>query len=82
MAQEWVLTVADPCCHGTTFPTSREEGLRPHHSQPPDRLSTVLSRKVAADCLVTLEPNRYSVPPAYVGWTVDMRSSPKGTVQI
>jgi transposase len=86
MAQEWVMTVADQRCHGTTFRKPAEafgeERLRPHHSHPPYHLSTVLSRKVAADCLVTLETNRYSVPPAYVGRTVDVQWSPEGMVQI
>jgi transposase len=86
MAQEWVMTVADQRGHGTTFRTPAEacveERLRPHHSQPPYRLSPVLSRKVAADGLVTLETNRYSVPPAYVGRTVDVPWSPEGTVPL
>jgi hypothetical protein len=37
---------------------------------------------VATDCLVTLESNRYSVPPAYVGRTVDVDWSPEGAIQI
>jgi hypothetical protein len=86
MAQEWVITVADQRCHGTTFRKPAEafveERLRPHHDQPPYDLSPVLSRKVATDCLVTLETNRYAVPPAYGGRTVDVQWSPEGTVQI
>jgi transposase len=68
MAQEWVRTVADQRIHGTIFRKPAEafleERLRPHHGRPPYRLHTVLCRKVASDCLVTLETNRYSVPAA------------------
>jgi hypothetical protein len=66
MAQEWVRTVADQRLHGTicrqpaeAFP---EEPLRPPHARPPYRLDTTLCRKVASDCLVTLETYRYSMP--------------------
>lgn len=86
MAQEWVMTVADQRIHGTIFRKPAEafleEPLRPHHSRPPYRLHTVLCRKVATDCLVTLETNRYSVPPAYVGRPVDVHCSAEGAIQI
>jgi transposase len=86
MAQEWVATVADQRLHGTIFRKPAEafldEQLHPHHDRPPDRLHTVLCRQVAADCLVALETNRYSVPPAYVGRTVEGHWSPAGVVQI
>jgi transposase len=86
MAQEWVLTVADQRLHGTIFRKPMEafleERLRPHHGRPPYRLYTVLCRKVATDGLVTVETNRYSVPPAYVGRTVEVHWSPGGAIQI
>jgi hypothetical protein len=85
-AQAWVMTVADQRLHGTIFHKPAEafveERLRSHHGRPPYRLHTVLCRKVATDCLVTLETNRYSVPPAYVGRTVDVDWSPEGAIQI
>jgi transposase len=86
MAQEWVMMVADQRRHGTIFRKPAEafleERLRPHHGRPPYRLYTVLCRKVASDCLVTVETNRYSVPPAYVGRTVEVHWSPEGAIQI
>jgi transposase len=86
MAQEWVMTVADQRLHGTIFRKPAEafleEQLRPHHGHPPYHLSAVLCRKVATDGLVTVETNRYSVPPAYVGRTVEVHWSPEGALQI
>jgi Integrase core domain len=86
MAQEWVLTVADQRVHGTTFRKPAEafleEQLRPHHGHPPYRLSSVLCRKVATDCLVAVETNRYSVPPAYVGRTVEVYWSAEGAIEM
>jgi transposase len=86
LAQEWVLTVADQRCHGTIFRKPAEafveERLRPHHGCPPYRLSSVRCRRVATDCLVMVETNRYSVPPAYVGRTVEVHWSPEGALQI
>jgi hypothetical protein len=35
-------------------------------------LQTNLLRTVARDCLVTVETNRYSVPPIYVGQRVEV----------
>jgi hypothetical protein len=86
LAQEWVLTVADQRLHGTIFRKPAEafleEQLRSHAGHPPYYLSAGLCRKVAPDCLVTVETNRYSVPPAYVGRTVEVRWSPEGALQI
>ncbi len=86
MAQEWVLTVADQRLHGTIFrkpaEVFREEQLCPHHGRPPYRLSSVLCRKVATDCLVTVETNRYSVPPAYVGRTIEVHWSAEGAIEM
>ena len=42
----------------------------------------MLCRKVAPDGLVTWETHRYSVPPAYVGRTVEVHSSHQGAIQI
>jgi transposase len=68
MAQEWVRTVAAQRLHGTICRQPAEafweEPLRPPHARPPYRLHTVLCRKVASDCWVTLETMRYAVPPA------------------
>jgi Integrase core domain len=86
MAQEWVMTVADQHLHGTIFRKPAEafleERLRPHHGRLPYCLYIVLCRKVASDCLVTVETHRYSVPPAYVGRTVEVHWSPEGAIQI
>jgi transposase len=84
--QEWVLTVADQRCHGTTFRHPAEafgdERLRSHLARPPYVLQTSLLRTVARDCLVTVETNRYSVPAAYVGRTVEVQWGADATVQI
>jgi transposase len=84
MAQAWVLTVADQRRHGTIFRKPAEafgeERLQPHHARPPYYLHTGLCRQVASDCLVTRETNRYSVPPAYVGRTIEVHWSAEGTI--
>jgi Mu transposase-like protein/integrase-like protein len=84
--QEWVLTVADQRCHGTTFrqpaEAFRAERLHSHLARPPYVLQTSLLRTVARDCLVTVETNRYSVPATYVGRTVEVQWGADATVQI
>jgi transposase len=84
--QEWVVTVADQRIHGTTFrrpaDVFSEERLRSHRERPPYLLQTSLLRTVARDCLVTVETNRYSVPAAYVGQTVEVQWGTDATVQI
>ncbi len=86
-ARHWIRTVADQRVHGTTFerPADRvgTERLRPHHGQPRYLLLPTPGRRtVATDCLVTVETNRYSVPPPYVGRSVEVRWGHGGTVQL
>jgi hypothetical protein len=57
-------------------------GCGPTTASPPDHLATVLCRKVAPACLVTLETNRDAVPPAYVGRTVEVHWRHEGAIQI
>jgi transposase len=86
LVQAWVTTVADQRIHGTTFRQPAEafadERLRTHGGLPPYVLQQSLVRTVARDCLVTVETNRYSVPAAYVGRTVEVQWGPEDTVQI
>ena len=86
MAQEWVVTVADPRGHGTTFrkpaAACADEHLRSHRGRPPYMLQTSLLRTVARDGLVTVETNRDSVPAAYVGQRVEVQWGVGGTVQV
>jgi transposase len=86
MAQEWVVTVADQRCHGTTFRKPAEafvdEHLHCHGARPPYVLQSSLVRMVARDCLVTVETNRYSVPAAYVGQSVEVHWGRGETIQI
>jgi transposase len=84
--RQWIRTVADQRLHGTTFQQPaerfRDERLRSHQGKAPYHLHTILVRKVALDCLVTVDTNRYSVPPAYVGRLVDVQWGPDAMVQI
>jgi Mu transposase-like protein len=84
--QEWVVAVADQRIHGTTFrrpaDVCSEERLRSQRERPPSGLHTSLRRTVARDCLVTVETNRYSVPAAYVGQTVEVQWGTDATVRI
>ncbi|MDQ3830521.1 MAG: IS21 family transposase [Candidatus Tectomicrobia bacterium] len=84
--QEWVVAVADQRIHGTTFrrpaDVFSEERLRSHRERPPYVLQTSLLRTVARDWLVTGETNRYSVPAAYVGQTVEVQWGTDATVRI
>jgi len=78
--------VADQRVHGTTFrklaEAFLEERLQSHTGTPRYQLQTSLLRKVASDCLVTVATNGSSVPPAYVGQTVEVQWGPGDTVQI
>lgn len=84
--QGWIRTVADQRVHGTTFRKPAEaflaERLRSPVGKPRYQFQTSLLRKGASDCLVTVETNRSSVPPAYVGQTVEVQWGPGATVQI
>lgn len=86
LVQEWLITVADERIHGTTFrkpaEAFAEERLRSQRERPPYGLQTSLLRTVARDCLVTVETNRYSVPAASVGQTVEVQWGTDATVQI
>jgi transposase len=85
-AHAWVTCVADQRIHGTTFrkpaEAFAEEHLRSHLGQPPYVLQASMLRTVARDCLVTIETNRYSVPAAYVGQSVEVQWGAGETVQI
>jgi transposase len=85
-AHAWVTCVADQRIHGTTFrkpaEAFAEEHLRSHLGQPPYVLQASVLRTVARDCLVTVETNRYSVPAAYVGQSVEVQWGAGETVQI
>jgi transposase len=73
--QEWAVTIADRREHGTTheLPAERfgRETLVPVGEVPPYRLERH-PRKVATDCLVNLDANRYSVPWRFVGEQVEV----------
>jgi hypothetical protein len=76
--QEWTLETADVRIHGTTHerPIDRFETeqphLRPTGSRPGYRLEARYVRIVADDYLVSLDTNRYSVPFALLGQTVEV----------
>jgi hypothetical protein len=86
MAPDWVVTVADQRRHGTTFRQPAEacveERWRDHRGRPPEVLQTSLLRTVARDGLVTVETNRDSVPPTYVGQRVAVQWGPEGMVPV
>ena len=72
----WMTTTADQRIHGTTHerPIDRFAGEREHllptRHQPAFRLEAAVPRIVAADFLVSLDTNRYSVPFRLIGRTV------------
>jgi transposase len=72
---EWATTIADQRVHGTTheIPAERfqREVLLPVGGVPAYRLEQH-PRRVANDCLVALDTNRYSVPWRLVGEPVDV----------
>lgn len=74
--EKWILEVADTRIHGTTGcrPAERfaDERLIEVTAVPPYRLETVLTRKVARDCMITFGANRYSVPWRFAGQTVQI----------
>lgn len=86
-AMSWLATVANVRIHGTT-------GQKPHEMwlQEKDQLidSTKLrpytpcvqsERKVAVDSFVSFDRSRYSVPPDFIGKTVEIQCS-SGTISI
>ena len=76
-AMDWIRTVADMRIHGTVHEQPAERFLReelsPVSFQPPYTLQTFAVRKVAADCLISFEASRYSVPWQYVRQLVDVQ---------
>ncbi len=75
---EWNATVADVRVHGTTHqpPIERFRGeapaLLPRATRPGFKLEARFVRIVADDFLVSLDTNRYSVPFAIIGHTVEV----------
>lgn len=76
-AMDWIRTVADVRIHGTVHEQPAErfwrEELSPVAFQPPYALQIFAVRKVAADCLISFEASRYSVPWQYVRQLVDVQ---------
>lgn len=76
---QWQAEVADVRVHGTTHerPCDRFIREQPHliatAGQPGFRLDASQPRIVATDYLVSFEANRYSVPFALIGQTVEVR---------
>jgi hypothetical protein len=84
-AREWLNQVANVRIHGTTHvrPVDRwqEEKLKPMNPTPfavVDRHA----RKVSADCLVSFEANRYSVPFRFMGHIVHVQDDKNGRIRI
>jgi transposase len=75
---QWMATVADVRIHGTTHekPIDRfvreKDRLLPLSGQPSFQIGMPASRIVADDYLVSFQSNRYSVPFALIGQTVDV----------
>ena len=75
---EWNATIADARIHGTTHERpidrfEREQGLLVATTvQPSFKLQARAARVVAEDYLVSFETNRYSVPFALIGQTVEV----------
>lgn len=77
--QEWMTTIADVRVHGTTHerPCDRwaqeAAALIPTTGHPSFALDAPVARVVATDYLVSFEANRYSVPYALIGQTVQVQ---------
>jgi transposase len=75
---EWNATIADVRIHGTTHerPIDRfgreRDHLVPTSAQPGFKLQARAARVVAEDYLVSFQTNRYSVPFALIGQTVEV----------
>lgn len=84
-ARIWMDGTANVRIHGTTreVPLERwlHEGLKPFNLV---RFETVYrhERKVSADCLVSYEAHRYSVPHRYVGHTVQVQDQNNGQIHM
>lgn len=74
----WMLNVADVRVHGTTFerPIDRfpveQQALRPFGNHPSYLRVRHMNRKVASDGRIDVDTNRYSVPPQFIGATLDV----------
>lgn len=75
----WMREVADVRIHGTTHerPIDRFEvekvALKPVGNHPSHLRVRHLTRKVASDGRIDVDTNRYSVPPRFLGATLDVR---------
>lgn len=75
----WMREVADVRIHGTTHerPIDRFEverlALKPVGNHPSHLRVRHLTRKVASDGRIDVDTNRYSVPPQFLGATLDLR---------
>lgn len=82
----WIRHTADQRNHGTTHQRPvdrfREENLRPFGTKPLFIIQNSYIRKVPADCLVSFETNRYSVPWQYVNREVEIQPGPNNVIQI
>lgn len=83
----WMLNVADVRVHGTTFerPIDRfpaeRAALRPVGNHPSYLRIRHMTRKVASDGRIDVDTNRYSVPPQFIGATLDVVIE-SGTLQV
>jgi len=82
--RHWLDTVANQRLHGTTYRVPqdmmKEEKLKPA-PESTFAYAERLHRKVSADCYVSFEANRYSVPFTYVGQTVEVQDEKNGTLR-
>lgn len=83
--RHWLDTVANRRLHGTTFQVPMEL-WKEENLQPVTGISFAYAdrfhRKVSADCYVSYDANRYSVPFAYVGSVVEVQDEKNGTLRI
>jgi transposase len=82
--RHWLDTVANRRLHGTTFQVPwelwKEENLQPV-TEVSFAYADRFHRKVAADCYVSYEASRYSVPFIYVGSVVEVQDEKNGTLR-
>jgi transposase len=79
--EDWLEKTANQRVHGTTgkAPDALWEQERPALRSLPEKeyeYFELLSRKVATDCLISVEGNRYSLPWKYAGSTVSVKNYP------
>ena len=79
--EAWLDKTANQRVHGTTgkVPDALWKQERPALRSLPEKeyeYFELLSRKVATDCLISVEGNRYSVPWKYAGSTVSVKNYP------